>query len=518
MTVPPVVSAAEELASTQATQVESSGDPSIPPLHTPEEERTLPNGAGIDTVVLERRQRIEVSPPEGPSFGSTGALPPDAPEVDGTLVTPSDGTLIGGIYRVVGRLGEGAMGVILLAQDEQLQRPVAIKLLRSEQMDHPSMQHRLLDEARAMARVHHPNVVEIYAFGEHRGGLNTRDSWPPPSMQGSAPYFVMEYVDGATVDAYVRSRGGAPLPLDEALHLLDQMCLGVTAIHEAGIVHRDIKPSNILVGPGRRVVVADLGLAKKLSPDDAHRPTFSGTPAYIAPEVALRRSVDRALFPRVDVYALGLIAYWLLVGRLPFEGRNMIELFKQHAYRAPPPPSELNPRLPPSFDAPVLAALAKDPEERTATAEDLRFGLLKAREDAPLSWMPMRVLVADDSDEFRALVGMVLEAALPRAQVVTVPDGQAALDEIRKHPPALAVVDLDMPVMDGIELTAAVRALPRGGDFPIIVATGSGGAAEWKRLSQLGASAFLVKPFDAGQLVTLARGLLGDLAEALSKR
>ncbi|EYF04782.1 Serine/threonine kinase [Chondromyces apiculatus DSM 436] len=505
--------------SAQATQMESSGKASIPPIPPADEERTLPNGASIDTLVLERAPRIEFPAPTGPSLGSTGALPPEESTAeDGILLTPADGSLIGGIYRVDGRLGEGAMGVILLAKDEQLERPVAIKLLRSEQMDHPSMQSRLLDEARAMAKVHHPNVVEIYAFGEHHGGMSGRDSWPPASLHGSAPYFVMEYVDGPTVDAYVRGRGGPPLPLDEALHLLDQMCLGVTAIHEAGIVHRDIKPSNILVGPGRRVVVADLGLAKKVSPDDQNRPTFSGTPAYIAPEVALRRTVDRAFLPRVDVYALGLIAYWLLVGRLPFEGRNLIELFKQHAYRAPPPPSELNPTLPPSFDAPLLAALAKEPEERTATAEELRFALLKAREDAPLSWMPMRVIVADDSPDFRSLVAMVLEAALPRAEVISVPDGQAALEVIQEKPPALAVVDLDMPGMDGIALTEAVRALPTGGDFPIIVATGSGGAAEWQRLSRLGASAFLVKPFDAGQLVTLARGLLGDLAEALSKR
>lgn len=501
---PAVENAARDLSSSQSTQPEPGG----PSIAIYEEDQTVPNGIEVESA---RRVSVEPASTSGPSLGSLERLPPENAEVP----MPAEGTLIGGIYRVVGRLGEGAMGVILLANDEQLERPVAIKLLRPEQMDNASMQHRLLDEARAMARVHHPNVVEIYAFGEH---LECDPCAQLQSAHMSAPYFVMEYVDGTSLDTYVRGRGGPPLPMDEALNLLDQMCLGVSAIHGAGIAHRDLKPSNILVGPGRRVVVADLGLAKKVSPGDADRMSFSGTPAYIAPEVALRRSVDRALLPRADVYALGLIAYWLLVGRLPFEGRNMIELFRQHAHRTPPPPSELNPELPPSFDEAVLAALAKDPEERTPDAEVLRAALLSARDDAPLSWMPMRIVVADDSAEFRSLVSMVLESALPRAEVVAVPDGRAALDVIRDRTPALAVVDLNMPGLDGIELTAAVRELPGGRDFPIIVATGTGGAAEWQRLSRLGASAFLVKPFDAGQLVTLARGLLGGHGQLRPKR
>jgi serine/threonine-protein kinase len=350
-------------------------------------------------------------------------------------------------------------------------------------------------------------VVEIYAFGEHREAPTSHAD--ARAGAAGAPYFVMEYVNGATLDEYARRRSGPPLGLDEALSILDQMCLGVSAIHASGIAHRDLKPSNVLVGSGLRVVVADLGLAKKLAPDERPKPSFSGTPAYIAPEVAMRRSVDRALLPRADVYALGLIAYWLLAGRLPFDGRNVLELFKQHAYRAPPPPSELNPDLPPSFDAPLLAALTKDPETRTSSAEELRWALLQARDDAPLSGVPLRIVVADDSADFRSFVSAALTAAVPRAQIVAVPDGAAALAAVREEPPSLAVVDLQMPHLDGIALTEAIRALPVGGDFPNIVATGTGGAAEWQRLSQLGASAFLVKPFDAGQLITLARGLLG---------
>jgi serine/threonine-protein kinase len=401
--------------------------------------------------------------------------------------------MVGGIYRVLGRLGEGAMGVVLLAHDEQLQRKVAIKLIRPAQGHNRERQGRLLDEARAMAGVHHPNVVEIHAFGEHEG----------------ATYFVMQYVEGETLDNYARRRGGPPLVIDEALGIVDQMCLGVGAIHASGIAHRDLKPSNILIGPALRVVVADLGLAKKLALGEPHQRSFSGTPAYLAPEVAIGRYVDPALLPRADVYALGLIAYWLLVGRLPFKGKNGIELFKQHATRRPPRPSELRPELGTSFDAPLLAALVKDPADRTQTAEQLRSALHEARNEAPLSCGPMRIVVADDSDDFRSLVTEVLQSALPRAHIEAVPDGAAALAAIRIHPPALGVFDIDMPGLDGIALTAAVRALPRGGSFPIIIATGARGAADWQHVSRLGASAFLLKPFDAGQLITLARALVG---------
>ena len=485
----------------EAPSAPSSGvDPYVPPLMPP----LLPSlplplsssleRAGIGSARWEPSRRHS----GGPTLGTDRPPPPpslrdpDAPSL-------REGTLISGVYRVLRRVGEGAMGVIVLANDEHLRRRVAIKLLRPDQVDDHSMQGRLLDEARALARVRHPNVVEIYAFGEH--GM---DRTGAPS-----PYFVMEYVEGTSLDVHTQRRGGPPLELDEALSLIDPICLGVAAIHAAGVVHRDLKPSNILVGPAMRVVVADLGLARKFGDEESSQPSFSGTPAYLAPEVALRRRVDPALLPRVDVYALGLIAYWLLVGRLPFDGRSAFDLFKQHAHRSPPAPSELRPELPPSFDAPLLAALAKDPAERTESAEALREGLLTARGDAPVKGLPLRVVVADDNDHFRTFLSEVLRVALPGARIEAVADGLTALAAIRRDPPAIGVFDLDMPGLDGIQLTAAVRALPTGGDFPIIVATGTGGASDWLRLSQLGASAFLVKPFDAGQLITLARGLVG---------
>ncbi|HLM74133.1 MAG TPA: serine/threonine-protein kinase, partial [Polyangiaceae bacterium] len=177
---------------------------------------------------------------------TTLTSPPVSNLFDPLSKAPPRGALIESAYRVLGPLGKGAMGVIVLAHDELLDRKVAVKLIRADQVAEAGMAPRLLAEARAMARVHHPNVVEIYAFGEYFG----------------SPYFVMQYVEGTSLDEYVKSRGPA-FELDEALSILDQICLGVAAIHASGSAHRDLKPSNVLVGSPLRVLIADLGLAQR---------------------------------------------------------------------------------------------------------------------------------------------------------------------------------------------------------------------------------------------------------------
>jgi serine/threonine protein kinase len=148
---------------------------------------------------------------------------------EASWVVPEVGMLIGGIYRVVAPLGTGAMGVVVVARDETLDRKVAIKFVRSDLLD-DGFRERFMAEARAMARVSHPNTLQIHAFGSHDG----------------APYFVMELVEGVTLDQWIVRNGGPP-PLDVALKVMGQICDGVAAIHAANTVHRDLKPSNILV-------------------------------------------------------------------------------------------------------------------------------------------------------------------------------------------------------------------------------------------------------------------------------
>lgn len=383
------------------------------------------------------------------------------------------------------------MGVVFLARDERLERDVAIKLIHPDYVASEDAHHRFVGEARTMARVRHENVVEIYAFGEHEG----------------APYFVMEYVPGTTVDAWRREH--ASLSIDEALGVLDQVCRGLTAIHRAGAVHRDLKPTNVLVGPAFRIAVADLGLARVLDrPRSSDGDTISGTPAYMAPEVVGGARVPAGMQPRADVYSLGVMAFELLTGRLPFEAKDAVEMMTRHAREQPPVASSLREDLPTSLDAVLLRAMEKDPARRTSSPEAFRRELLDARQSASLKTSTLRLLVADDDEDFAALVRETLEWAFPGAEVETVRDGDEALRALDRRPAALAIVDLDMPGLNGIELTAAIRATPKSERMPILVVTATGGAPDWRLLSSLGADGFLIKPIDPMALVALARRTL----------
>lgn len=441
-------------------------------------------------------------PPSG-SRGARGPLPRPVtlrpsrspPAWEGR---PVPGTRIAGTYRVLRPLGEGAMGVVVLAQDERLEREVAIKLIHPDFMTSDDAHQRFVDEARTMARVRHENVVEIFTFGEHEG----------------APYFVMEYVPGRTVDAWVRA-SGCTLAIDEVLGVLEQVCRGVTAIHRAGAVHGDLKPTNVLVGPAFRIAVADLGLATVLDRPRIPDPdTVAGTPAYMAPELVLGDPIPAGLRDRSDVYSLGVMAFELLTGELPFETHDAAEMMRRHVLRAPPVPSDRRADLPRSLDAVLLRALEKDPARRTASVEVFRRELLAARDAAAQQGAlgrgrrAPRFLVADDDEDFAALVRETLSWAFPHAEVVIAHDGALALAEIDRAPTALAVIDLDMPGLNGLELTAAIRANPRGPRLPIVVATARGGAPDWRLLSALGADGFLVKPIDPTALVALARRLV----------
>ena len=403
---------------------------------------------------------------------------------------PQAGALIDNAYRVVGPLGQGGMGSVVLALDERLQRDVAIKLIRPAFGAHNKARERFLIEARAMARVRHENVVEIFTFGE----IN------------NSPYFIMEYVPGSNIanwldDLILEDR----LPsIDEALGYLDQVCRGLSAIHASGAVHGDLKPSNILLGPASRVAIADLGLSRLF--DNTGRigdHPMAGTPAYLAPEFS-RVDLPAHLLQRSDIYSLGVIAYEMLTGSPPYDIVTTQDMLNAHG--APPPlPSNLRPELTAAFDGPLLSALSVDPARRTASADELRRQLLRARESIQARTRALRIVVADDDADFLALARETLAFGLPGAEIETVPDGRAALAAIDREPASLAVIDLDMPGLNGVELTAALRAHY---SIPIVVCTASGGAPDWRLLSAIGADGFLVKPIDPFALIALARKML----------
>jgi eukaryotic-like serine/threonine-protein kinase len=402
------------------------------------------------------------------------------------------GEIIDG-YRIVRLLGRGSMGVVFLAHDETLDRHVAIKFTDPNLT--PSFRERFVEEARAMARVSHPNVLQVHAFGE----------------KDATPYFVMEFVEGCTLEQWLREQPSPP-DLDVALRILNELCLGVDAIHAQNTVHRDIKPSNILLDDKLRPRVADLGLAALRRIDQPIASEMVGTPAYMAPEIVFTSLSDPALASRSDVYSLACVAFELLTGRLPFDGTGNVGIVLQHAVEPAPAPSSLRPGLPEELDRALLHALAKSPLDRTASIEEFRRDLANARCD---SLEPKRILVAEDHDDSRELLRLILAHEFPAAEIECVSDGAMALEAFNRKPPSVALLDLRLPGIDGMALTKHLRQRASSATMPIIVLTGSGGPDEWRMLSALGADRFLVKPVVADDVAASVRRALHERSSSV---
>jgi serine/threonine-protein kinase len=382
------------------------------------------------------------------------------------------------------------MGLVTLAHDEKLDRDVAIKFIRPELFRHEKLRTALLHEARAMARVSHPNVLTVHALGEHQ----------------NIPYFVMEYIEGTTVEQWLleQTAGGAAPDVDEAFHIFDQVCQGVVAIHEASTVHRDLKPSNILIDAQGRVYVSDLGVARIL--EEHTRGGASayvvGSAAYMAPEAALGDETTPELFVRRDVYALGCIAYELFTGHPPFDGPTDIALMSKHLLEPPPLATSLRPDLAPAWDPVLAKSVAKDPLGRWPGAAELRAAVAQVHaSDAE----PTRILIADDDPDWRELLHTQLAARFPAATIETVGDGEAAIEAFEREPYSVVIVDLEMPEADGMVVTSRIRTRAEAQRTPILVLTAAGGPGEWRRLSQIGADGFLVKPVDPDDVAALIR-------------
>ena len=265
-----------------------------------------------------------------------------------------------GMYELVEQLGAGGMGEVWRARHQLLARPAAVKLVRTPERGGPQAEEtlrRFEREAQVTASLQSPHTVELYDFGVTDDGTL---------------YYVMELLEGLDLDQLVRRFG--PLPPERVVHLLRQVLDSLGEAHARGLVHRDIKPSNIFVSRrGLRydyVRVLDFGLVKPVAEDVglSGANQISGTPGFLAPERLLGEGVEDG---RVDLYALGCVAYWLLTGRPVFEGDTPIAIAVAHATDAPIPPSALGIDLPAALETLVLACLAKRPTDRPASAEEL---------------------------------------------------------------------------------------------------------------------------------------------------
>lgn len=274
-------------------------------------------------------------------------------------------------YRVLERLGKGGMGEVYLAEDTNLGRRVAIKFptLTSNERD---FRARFLREARAISELSNPHIATLFDYGETSDGH---------------PFLVMEFVQGRTLARMMR-KGQLTLPL--ALQIIEDVAAALTDAHARGIVHRDIKPQNIMVNDRGQVKVLDFGLAKQLNEDPitvsepeaqtllamhTRSGAMVGTPAYLSPEQAVGGSVDA----RSDLFALGGVFYECVTGQPAFPGTSLIEIAANVIHVEPPPPSTVNPKLPPELDTIVLKALAKNPEKRYQSADELISDLRSVR-------------------------------------------------------------------------------------------------------------------------------------------
>jgi eukaryotic-like serine/threonine-protein kinase len=250
-------------------------------------------------------------------------------------------------YRPVRLLGHGGMATVELAQDIELDRPVAIKRLADNLAANDEYKHRFLREARLAARLSHPNIVAVYDAGADNG----------------IPFIVMEYVEGETVSDLLRRRGR--LEPAEAVAFALQACAGLQTAHEAGLVHRDVKPQNLLVTPDGTLKIGDFGIARSLDGTQLTQAgTVLGTAGYLAPEQAAGEQVTAA----ADIYALGAVLYELLTGRPPYEADTLAELFVKQTEGSITPLRELAPAVPARLEDAVMHALARAPEYRPESA------------------------------------------------------------------------------------------------------------------------------------------------------
>ncbi len=295
-------------------------------------------------------------------------------------------TLLDGRYRIIRKLGTGGMATVYLAEDQELGRRVALKLLDERHAQDEQFVERFRREAESAAGLSHPNVVSIYDRGETEGTY----------------YIAMEYLEGKTLKELLVGRG--PTPIRVAIDFTQQILAALEFAHRNGIVHRDIKPHNVVVAPDGRLKVTDFGIARSGASQMTEAGSIIGTAQYLSPEQAQGKPVD----PSSDLYSVGVVLYEMLTGTVPFTGDTALEIAMKHLNATPEPPSTQRPpemhEVPHELDLVVLRALAKDPADRYHTAREMNADLERVKQGLP---------VAHETEEAATMVlsGAAFEAA-----------------------------------------------------------------------------------------------------------
>src|SRR5213593_469557 len=259
--------------------------------------------------------------------------------------------LVEGKYKIERMLGKGGMGAVFLAHDLTLEREVAIKLLPPDIAQDDQVVRRFQQEAKTAAKLDHPNIIPIYRV-ESEGGLN---------------YFVMKYISGTSLEDLLDKK--EPLAMPELQRILWEAACALGHAHQRGVVHRDVKPANIMFDHDGRVMLTDFGISKALQAATGFTATgmIIGTPHYMAPEQAKGQAVDG----RADQYSLGVVAYRMITGQLPFSGDSVHTILYKHIFEEAPRTSSIRQNVPPFLSEAISRALAKEPDQRFPTMEDL---------------------------------------------------------------------------------------------------------------------------------------------------
>jgi serine/threonine-protein kinase len=291
--------------------------------------------------------------------------------------------VLAGRYSLQRELGRGGMGIVYLAHEVALDRPVALKLLPPAMASDPELRERFMREARTAAKLSQPNIVPIYTVDDVGGFV----------------FFTMAYVNGISLGAAIRDRG--PLPSGEANRVLREVAWALAYAHGRGVVHRDVKPDNILLETGgARALVTDFGIAQVgETPDITGKGEVLGTAEFMSPEQANGETVDE----RSDIYSLGVVGYHILTGRLPFESETPAAVLAKHITQAAPPLSSVAPEVPRYLAQAIDRCLLKAPADRFANAEDLAAALsqsIELRREIPL---PLRVFLKQNREQLSGL-------------------------------------------------------------------------------------------------------------------
>ena len=425
--------------------------------------------------------------------------------------------LVLGNYRVLDRIGAGGMGIVFKAEHVDMRRLVAIKVFPLTPDQDPRLLSRFLVEMRAVAQLHHPNIVAAMDAGKAAS--------PEPGTPGLR-YFVMEYAPGQDLEEYVQQRG--PLVPAKACDLIHQIASALAEVHKYNLVHRDIKPSNIQVTPDDQAKLLDFGLARHFSTRLTEPGIALGTIDYIAPEQARDAS---AVDIRADIYGLGGTLYWCLTGEVPFPAQGSIAEDLIRRLNSPPPSvRKLRPEVPAELGDVVARMMAVDPADRFPNPQALMRTLLpflkpEAREhlvlqkDHAVVGTPAaspngaagihrthQALIVDDEASIRTFCRQVLQAEGIYCDEAN--DGVQGLEAARAKPYDVVMLDVDMPGLKGPEVLRHLREAPPCPHLKVMMISGQCPADEMARMLLAGADDYLNKPFSLIQLQARVKAAL----------